>query len=218
MNLGKIDVDGSHGTVQPFCAVNGCETTTTTVNAMESCTVDVKYTQSQCSNMESNNSKIAIRDTSDMLGNDESTEPWQNSDEDFQTQSVSPCSCDDVVNNTERAGEVSSHPRVVTINNTTQENDTSPVADQLQDQADQNNIDVVNGLHTGVLQEGTASVCPQGGCDTFTPLSRRLFNSQTEGVEEDITYKLTSTYTKVVENCFSPKQGTVIPILSAGTD
>lgn len=199
-----VDVDGSDNIIQPCCAVDGCGTTTTTFNAMESCGGDVKCTQSQCGDVKSKDSKIAVTDTIDMLGNGERTDSQQNSDEDFETQSVSPCClCDGVANNAELAGQESSHPHVVTISNTTQEN----VTHRPQDQADQNNIDLVNGLHTGVLEAGTGSVCPQGGYDTCTPLSRRLFNCQAEGVEEDVTYKLTSTDAKIVGNNFRPKQG-----------
>ena len=202
----RNDVDGTLGITQPECAVDGCGTTATAVNAMESCRDNaVEYIQSQslC-----DNSKIAERDTNDKLGNAERAEPQQNSDEDFQTQSVSPCQCDDVVNNTELACQELRHPHVVTISNTTQESDTSLVAHQPQDQADQNNIDLLNGLHiTGFLEEGTGSVCLQEGCNPCTPLSRRLFNGQTEGVEEDIAYKLTSTDAKMGENSFRPQQG-----------
>ena len=198
------DVDGIHGIIQPGCAVDGCGTTGTAVNAVECCTDDIAYTQSQCGNMESNNSKTAVRDTTDMLGNAKRAEPQKNGNEDFETQSVSPCLCDDVVNNTELAGQESSRPHVVTSGNTT---DMFLIAHQLQDQANQTNTDLVNGLHTGVLEEGTGCVNPQGGCDTFTPLSRCLFSGQAEGVEEDITDKLTSTDAKIVENSFRPEQG-----------
>jgi len=203
------DVDGGLDVIQPGCAVDGCGTTTTAANAVESCRDnDVKYTQSQCGNMESNNSKIAVRDTNDMLENAERAEPQQNNDEDLQTQTVSPCSCDDVVNNTEFACQESSRPHVVTINNTTQESDTSLEAHQLQDQADQKNSDLRNGLHIGFLEETAGSVCLQEGCDpACTPLSRCLFNGQTEGVEDNIAYKLTSIDAKMVENSFRPQQG-----------
>lgn len=204
------EVDGSHGIIQPCCAVDGCGTTTTTVNGMESCGDDVKYTQSQCGNTESNNSKIAVRDTSDMLENSERAEHQQNNDEDFQTQSVSPRLCGDVVpvNNGELAGQESSRPLVdLTTSNAKQENDTLNGAHQPQGQADQKNIDLANGLHTGVLEKGTGSVCPQEECDSCTPLSRHLFNGQAEGVDQDIAYKLTYTDAKLVENSFRTKQG-----------
>lgn len=197
------DVDGSHSIIQACCAVDGCGVTKTTVDAMESCGDDVKYTQSQCGNMETNNSKIAVRDTIDMLKNSERAE-HQQSNEDFKTQSISPYLCGDVVNNSEP-----SRPHVVTISNTVTslENDTLNEAHQPQDQADQKNIDLVNGLHTGVLEKGTGSVCPQLGCDSCTPLPRHLFNGQAEGVDEDIAYKLTSTDAKIVENSSRTEQG-----------
>lgn len=205
------EVNGSHGIIQPCCAVDGCGTTTTTVNGMESCGDDVKYTQSQCGNTESNNSKIAVRDTSDMLENSERAEHQQNNDEDFQTQSVSPRLCGDVVpvNNRELAGQESSRPLVdLTTSNAKQESDTLNGAHQPQGQADQKNIDnLANGLHTGVLEKGTGSVCPQEECDSCTPLSRHLFNGQAEGVDKDIAYKLTYTDAKLVENSFRTKQG-----------
>ena len=193
--------DAIDGIIQPGHAVDGT-TIATAVNAAESCRDDVTYTQSQCGNMESNN-------TNDMLGNAEKAEPLQqNNDEDFETQSVSPCLCDDVVNNTEHASQESSPHHDVTISNTTQENDTLLVANQPQDQADQNSVYLVNGFQPRVLEKGTGSVSPQGGCDTCTPLPRRLFNGETEGVEENIAYKLTSTDAKIVANSFKPKQGT----------
>ena len=201
------DVDGSHGIIQPCCAVDGCGTTTTTVDAMESCRNDVKYIQSQCGNMESNNSKIAVRDTIEMLENSERAEHQQSNDEEFQTQSISPCLCGHVVNDSELAGQESSCPHVVSNTVTTQENDTLNEAHQPQDQADQKNIDLVNDLCTGVLEKGTGSICSQGGCDSFTPLSRHLFNGQAEGRDEDITYKLTSDDAKIVENSFRTQQG-----------
>lgn len=205
--------DAINGIIQPGHAVDGTTIVhVTAVNATESCRDDVTYTQSQCGNicMESNNtSKIAVRGTNDMLGNAEKAEPLQqNNDEHFETQSVSPCLCDDVVYNTEHAGQESSPHHDVTISNATQENDTLLVANQPQDQADQNNVYFVNGFQPGVLEKGTGSVSPQGGCDTSTPLSRRLFNGQAEGAEENIAYKLTSTDAKIVANSFKPKQGT----------
>ena len=201
------DVDGIHDIMQPCCAVDGCGTATTTVHTMESCGDAVAYTQSQCGNVESNNLNIVVRDTTDMLENSERAELQQSNDEDFQTQSVSPCLCGDVVNNTELAGQESSCPHVETISNTTQENGTSNGAHQPQDQAVQKNIDLVNGVPTGVLEKGTGSVCPQEECDSCTPLPRHLFNGQALGVDKDIAYKLTFTDARIVENSFRPKQG-----------
>jgi len=215
------DVPGAiNGIIQPGHAVDGT-TIATAVNATESCGDDGTYTQSQCGNMENNyTSKIAVRGTNDMLGNAEKAEPLQqNNDEHFETQSVSPCLCDDVVNNTKHASQESSPHHDVTISNTTQENDTLLVANQPQDQANQNNVELVNGLHPRVLEKGTESVSPQGECDTCTPLPRRLSNGKAEGVEENIAYKLTSADAKIVANSFKPKQGTgKSNIFSTSTD
>lgn len=212
------DVNGiqirSHGDIQSDCSVDGSGTTTVTtpVNAVESCQDYVTYTQSQCGNMDNDNSNIAVRDTFDMLGNAERAEPQQNDDKDFETgiksQTVTRL-YDDALNNTELAGQESSCPHVVTISNTTQQNDTLLVAHQPQDQADQNNIDLINSLDAMAVQGGAGSVCPQGGCDTCTPLSSCLFNGLAEGVgaTEDITYKLTATDVKIVEDSFRSKQG-----------